>query len=74
MPSACSARTPPDADDDFLADAHFATTDVQLSRNRAVGGIVFIGVGVEQQHRHAADLGQPHARVDVAVGKIDGSR
>src|ERR1039458_2633611 len=63
-----------DTDDDFLADAHLAATDIKLARNRAVGRVILVRIGVQQKHRHATYLRQPDAREHVAVREIDANR
>jgi len=74
IPSACSTRTSADAKDEFLADAHLPAADIKLARDRTVGGIILGRIGVQQQHRHAAHLRQPDARVHITVGEIDANR
>ena len=48
-----------DAEHELLVEPHLAAADVEDVGDRAVGVVVLGHVGVEQQHRHAADLGDP---------------
>ena len=59
------------AEHDLLAQPHLPASDVEDVGDRPVGGIVVRHVGVEEEQRHAADLGDPHGGVDVAPGKVD---
>ena len=52
-----------DAQDQLLVEAHLAAADVQDVGDRPVGLVVVGHVGVQQQQRHAADLGQPDGDV-----------
>ena len=63
-----------DAQDELLVEAHLAAADVQDVGDRAVRVVVVGDVGVEQQDRHAADLGHPHGGVQVAAGQRDADR
>ena len=64
----------PDAQDEFLVEAHLAPTYVQDVRDRPVCVAVLRHVRVEQQDRHAADLGDPDRDRQIAVGQLDGDR
>ena len=48
-----------DAEDELLVEPHLAAADVQDVGDRPVGVVVLGHVRVEQQDRHAADLGDP---------------
>ena len=74
MPSARSARDAADAQDQLLVEAHLAAADVEDVRDRPVRVVVVGDVRVQQQDRHAADLGQPDGGVQVAAGQLDGDR
>ena len=65
-----------DAEDELLVEAHLAAADVQDVGDRAVRVVVVGDVGVEQQDRHPADLGDPDGGVQVAAGErhADGER
>ena len=60
-----------DAEDELLVQPHLATADVEDVRDRPVLDGVLGDVGVEQQDRHAADLGKPDRHGQVAPGKLD---
>ncbi len=60
-----------DAEDELLVKPHLAAADVEDVRDRPVGPVVLRLVGVEEQHRHAADLCQVDGDVDVAAGQLD---
>ena len=49
-----------DAEHQLLVQAHLAAADVQDVGDRPVLDRVIGDVGVEQEHGHATDLGQPH--------------
>ena len=53
-----------DAEDELLVEAHLAAADVEDVGDRPVGLGVLREVGVEQQDRHAADLGEPDGDAD----------
>ena len=59
------------AEHDLLAEPHLAAADVEDVGDRPVRRIVVRHVGVEQEERHAAHLGDPHGGVDVAAGEVD---
>ena len=61
-----------DAQDELLVEPHLAAADVQDVGDRAVVVGVLRRVGVEQEDRHAADLGQPDGDDQVAAGQLDG--
>ncbi len=65
-----------DAEDELLVEAHLAAADVEDVGDRAVRVVVVGDVGVEQQDRHPADLGDPDGGVQVAAGErhADGER
>ena len=65
-----------DAEDELLVEPHLAAADVQDVGDRAVRVVVVGDVGVEQQDRHPADLGDPDGGVQVAAGErhADGER
>ena len=71
MPSAASARTPPIAEQQLLADADALIAAVQPGGQLAVLGTVAVDVGVEQQQRVASDGDPPHARDDPAGPRLD---
>ena len=54
---------PADAEDELLVEPHLAAADVEDVGDRAVRVVVVGDVGVQQQHRHAADLGDPDGGV-----------
>ena len=56
-----------DAQDDFLLDAHFGSAAVELGGDFAIGGGVFLEIGVEQIERNAADVGAPDFAEDGVV-------
>ena len=58
-------------EDELLVEAHLAATDVQDVGDRPVLDRVLGDVGVEEQHRHPADLGQPDGDRQVAPGQLD---
>ena len=60
-----------DAEDELLVEPHLAAADVEDVGDRAVGVVVVGDVGVEQQDRHPADLGDPDGGVQVAAGERD---
>ena len=60
-----------DAQDELLVEAHLAAADVQDVRDRPVVVGVLRQVRVEQQDRHAADLGEPDRDRQVAPGQLD---
>ncbi len=64
---------PADAQDQLLVEPHLAAADVQDVGDRPVGVVVVGQVRVEQQHRHAADLGEPDGSGQVAAGQLDAS-
>ena len=57
-----------DAEHELLVEAHLAAADVQDVGDRPVGVGVLRHVRVEQQDRHAADLGEPDRDRQVAPG------
>ena len=61
-----------DAQDQLLVQPHLAAADVQDVGDRPVLDRVLGYVGVEQQHRHATDLGQPDGDRQVATRELDG--
>ena len=65
-----------DAEDQLLVEPHLPAADVQDVGDRPIREGVLGDVGVEQQHRHAPDLGQPHGDRQVAAGQLhrDGQR
>ena len=71
MPSLRSARTPPTPEDELLVEAHLAAADVEDVRDRAVGAVVLRLVGVEEQDRDAADLGEVDGDRQRAAGQLD---
>ena len=56
-----------DAQDELLVEAHLAAADVQDVGDRPVGVGVLGDVRVEQEDRHAADLGDPDRDGQVAA-------
>ncbi len=63
-----------DAEDQLLVEPHLATAHVQDVGDRTVRLEVLGQVGVEEQHRHPADLGQPDRHVEFAVRAARRSR
>ena len=63
-----------DAEDQLLVQAHLAAADVEDVRDRAVGLVVLGQVGVEEQDRHASDLGEPHRDGQLAARQRDRDR
>ena len=63
-----------DAKDHLLVQAHLAAAHVQDVGDRPVGRVVVGNVRVEQQQRHAADLGEPHRAPHRAAGHLDADR
>ena len=63
-----------DAEHELLVEAHLAAADVQDVGDRAVLLRVLGHVRVEQQDRHAADLGEPDGDRELAVGERDAHR
>ncbi len=61
-------------EDELLVEAHLAAADVQDVGDRPVRVGVLGQVRVEQQDRHAPDLGEPHGDRQVAPGQLDGHR
>ena len=61
---------PADAEDELLVQAHLAAADVQDVADRAVGLVVLGYVRVEQEHRHAPDLDQPHGDRQRPAGQL----
>ena len=61
-----------DAQDELLVEAHLAAADVQDVGDRPVGVRVLGDVRVEQEDRHAPDLGDPDGDEQVAPGQLDG--
>ena len=70
-PSARRARDAADAQHELLVEAHLAAADVEDVRDGAVRVVVVGDVGVQQQHRHPADLGDPDGGGEVAAGQRD---
>ena len=60
-----------DPQDELLVEPHLAAADVQDVRDRPVLVGVLRQVRVEEQHRHAADLGEPDRHGQSAVGQFD---
>ena len=63
-----------DAQHELLVEPHLAAADVQDVGDRPVGGRVLGDVGVEQEDRHAPDLGDPDRGEQVAPGQLDRDR
>ena len=63
-----------DAEDHLLADARRFIAAVEAVRDVAIRRRVLRAVGVEQIHRHAADLRLPDARDHVAPGDAHADR
>jgi hypothetical protein len=63
-----------DPQHELLVEPHLAAADVQDVGDRPVGGRVLGDVGVEQEHRHAPDLGDPDRGEQVAPGQLDRDR
>ena len=62
-----------DAEEHLLLEALLATAAVEAVGDVAGGLVVVRDVGVEQQQRHATDLGAPHVRVQLtATGQGEG--
>ena len=61
-----------DAQNNFLADAHFEIAAIKLGRDQAILGVVFRCVGIEQIQTDAADLQLPDFGENVATKKLDG--
>ena len=67
---------PADAQDELLVEAHLAAADVEDVRDRPVGLGVLRDVGVEQEDRDPADLGDPDGDVrgrDPAAASVTGA-
>ena len=60
-----------DAQDELLVEAHLAAADVQDVGDRPIGVGVFRQVGIEEEDRHPADLGDPHRDRQVAIRQGD---
>ena len=60
-----------DAKHDLLGDAHLVVAAVEARRERAVGGVVGVDVGVHQVERDAADLDAPDLGIDGAARQLD---
>jgi len=60
-----------DAEKDFLLDARFQITAVELRGDGAVLGTIGGEIGIEEIELNAADDGTPNAGSDCAVGKCD---
>ena len=58
-----------DAEDQLLVEAHLAAPDVEDVGDRPVRGRVLRDVGVEQEDRDPADLGDPDRDGQVAIGQ-----
>ncbi len=59
-----------DAQHHLLADAHLVIAAVELGRDQAVIGAVFLQVGVQQVERHAADLHPPDVHLEPARAEL----
>ena len=68
------ARTPPTPRIELLVEAHLPSPDVELVRDRAVALVVLGRVRVQEQDRHAADLGGPDVGLHLAAGQLHGDR
>ena len=62
----------PDPEDQLLVEPHLAPAHVQDVGDRTVRLRVLGQVGVEEQHRDSAHLGQPDRHVEFSVGQLDG--
>ena len=62
------------AEHPFLAQAVVAATGVERVREFAVGGIVALEVGVEQEQRHPAHVHAPRAHLHRAAGDLEGGQ
>ena len=62
---------PADAEDELLVEPHLAAADVEDVGDRPVGVAVVGDVGVEQEHRRPADLGEPDRDLEVATRQLD---
>jgi hypothetical protein len=60
-----------DAEKNFLLDAHFQVTAVELRGNGAVLRTIGGEIGIEEIELNAADGGAPNACGDCAIGKFD---
>ena len=69
MPQARERSHAADAEDDLLRQPHRPPLNVEHAGDRAVGRVVGGDVGVEQDERDAADLGDPEPRLDLAPGQ-----
>ena len=58
---------PADAQHELLVEPHLAAADVQDVGDRPVGVAVLGDVGVEQEDRRPADLGDPDRDLEVAA-------
>ena len=57
--------------DQLLAEPHLAAADIEDVRDRPISDVVGRDVGVEQEDRHAADLGNPDGSAHGAIGDLD---
>ena len=58
-----------DPEQDLLAETHLSALDVEHRGDRTIRRVVHRDVAVEEEQRHPAHLGQPHARRDLPAGK-----